>query len=87
MLILLIYYTVDVIFAFKTGYYKEGEVVIDQARIAKRYLSRFFLADLVSILPIMVNIITLNYVDEDSTFLKALNCLQFVRSNAVRYPF
>lgn len=46
-----LFFIIDIIANFFTGYYKDGRLVTDQALIAKNYLKGYFLLDLVASFP------------------------------------
>lgn len=41
----LIFWTADIVFSFLTGYYHEGELIMDPAKIARKYLRTWFWID------------------------------------------
>ncbi|KAJ6387525.1 hypothetical protein OIU78_017278 [Salix suchowensis] len=71
-----IFYMLHIIFQFRTG---RGVLVDDTWAIAKRYLSSYFLIDILSVLPlpqVVILIITLNMAG--SSYLNTKNVLKFV---------
>ncbi|CAD8137652.1 unnamed protein product [Paramecium pentaurelia] len=83
LIMMFIYYSFDIVLGFRTGYYENGEVVTKQQRVARRYLRKYFFVDLISIIPIFVNIILIQSFETDNTIIKIVNCLSFLRSNAL----
>lgn len=63
-----VFYLIRMAFQFRTAYiapssrvFGRGELVIDPAEIAKRYLQRYFIADFLSVLPLPQVCMDLNY--------------------------
>ncbi|CAD8132346.1 unnamed protein product [Paramecium pentaurelia] len=83
LIFMFIYYLIDIFLGFRTGYYENGEVVIKYQRVARRYFKTYFFVDLISILPICINIILIQSFENDNTIIKIVNCLSFLRSNAL----
>lgn len=46
-------------------------------------MKTYFFVDLISILPIFINIILIQSFDNDNAIIKIVNCLSFLRSNAL----
>ncbi|CAD8143014.1 unnamed protein product [Paramecium octaurelia] len=83
LIFMFIYYLIDIFLGFRTGYYENGEVVIKYQRVARRYFKTYFFVDLISILPIFINIILIQTFENDNAIIKIVNCLSFLRSNAL----
>ncbi|CAD8140039.1 unnamed protein product [Paramecium octaurelia] len=83
LILMFIFYSFDILLGFRTGYYENGEVVINQKRVARRYLRKYFFVDLISIIPIFINIILIQSFETDNTIIRIVNCLSFIRSNAL----
>lgn len=45
------YFIADILLSFQTGYYSKGGVIMDRKLIARKYLKRWFLIDLISTFP------------------------------------
>lgn len=79
-------YLIRMILQFRTAYiapssqvFGRGELVIDPAKIAKRYLQRHFIIDLLSVLPIpQILIWRFLYSSEGSDVLSTKNALLFI---------
>ena len=46
-----VWFIIDVVLNFRTGYVDHGVMVMDQKKIAKKYLSTYFLIDFVASVP------------------------------------
>ena len=82
---LLIYFFIDIIFGFKTGYYSNGEVIADQMMVAQRYLRKYFIYDAITIIPLIINVTYVGGTNTDSLGIKIINLLVFIKIISLRY--
>jgi len=55
--LLIFFWTLDIVVSFRTGYYSNGELEMRPSSIARNYMSKFFLLDLVLLLMDVIHIL------------------------------
>lgn len=69
-----LFFIVDIILGFKTGFYREGLPVRNPIKVAHNYLRSHFLVDLISILPLLINLIA-----KETIYLRIFNSLLILK--------
>lgn len=72
----LLFYTIDIFLGLLTGYHKGGSLIMDISLIKKHYLSKLFLLDIVSFVPIF-SFVFESYLFEISKKFYLINALFF----------
>lgn len=74
-----LFFIIDVILNFKTGYVEDGSLITDSTLITKKYLKTWFPVDFLTALPISL-VVDLSFGEEfDGSSAKAFKLLKFLR--------
>lgn len=76
-----LYYFIDIIVNFNTGFYEKNDLVIDRKLIALRYFKVWFWIDLVATIPFeqIIGLFSPSGVNAQNNYIQLLRFLKFFR--------
>jgi len=72
-------FLVDIVINFRTGFFEEGQFVIDSTRIARKYLTGSFTIDLIGSFPLSLVLIAMDDDGENNAAARLNRQLRFLR--------